>query len=217
MSDRHKLGKYANHKGHGYEREIAKQLTPWYNKTATNPLKEAFYIVPDSGARAWSASMNVDGDVTADPDIKFNYLIECKRYEGWTIENLINGNFQFPAWIAQSVREGMGTQRVPLLVYKRNYIKTFITAPYNAKLANLVDPYIVKTLDYKSEITGKQEKIKTLTFLLSSFLEIPYDIANHLYDNVDWTKQVSKKKVVKKKTKKPTKVADDILESLSNI
>jgi hypothetical protein len=217
MSDRHKLGQYANHKGHGYEREIAKQLTPWYNATAKEPLKEAFYIVPDSGARAWSASMNVDGDVTADPTIKFNYLIECKRYEGWTIENLLTGTFNFSAWIAQSVREGLGTKRVPLLVYKRNYIKTFITAPYNVKLTELLDPYIVKTLAYNSEVTGKKESIRTITFKLDDFLKIPFDVANHLYDSVDWTNEVHSKKNKKKKLKSPTNVADDILKHLNNL
>lgn len=217
MPDRHKLGRYSNHKGHGYEREVAKQLTPWYNATAKEPLKEAFYIVPDSGARAWSISMNVDGDVTADPVIGFNYLIECKRYEGWTIENLLSGTFNFPAWIAQSVREGMGTNKVPLLVYKRNYIKSFVTAPYNNKLAKLLDTYIVKVLEYKSEVTGKKEKINTITFMLADFLDIPFEKANHIYDKIDWTTQISRPKVKQKKVRNPNSIVDEILKGLDKI
>lgn len=219
MVDRSAIGRSSHKKGSGYESEVSKELTDWYNKTAKEPLEKAFYVVPRSGAYDWSASMNVDGDVTADPEINFNYLVECKRYESWTIENLIKGNSHFPEWIAQSVREGINVGRVPLLVYRRNRVKTFITAPFNAKLAKEVDTYIVKTLSYKSELDSSKEKIKTITFLLEDFVKIPYDKANNLYDGVDWTKQVikSKKKTKKKVTKDANSVADDILERLRGL
>lgn len=216
MVDRHSTGEYANSKGHGFEHEIAKQLTPWYNKSVDKPLKNAFYAVPGSGSHAWAASMNVDGDVAADPTIGFKYLIECKRYEGWTIENLLLGNFKFPEWIAQTVREGINVKRVPMLVYRRNYKEAYATVPFNAKLTKLVDPYIVKTISYSSEITSQEETITTLTFGLADFLTIPFAKANNIYDGIDWSKQVVKVKVKgrKKRVDNPEHVVDNILGNL---
>lgn len=217
MVDHHAIGKYSHSKGKSLESNTAKKLSAWYVKTGKQNLKKAFYIVPGSGAYDWSESMNVDGDVTADPKINFNYAIECKNYEGWTIENLLKGNFKFPEWVGQSVREAYNINKVPLLVYKRKYIKPFVTAPYNKKLTEYFDPYIVKTITYKSELTNKKEKLKTITFTLDDFISYPYDEVNHLYDGVDWKKQITKPKSKPKKVKKPNKVADDILEGLNKL
>ena len=112
MVDRVKLGKASKARGSGFETEVANKLCAWYKD------KDAFYRVPASGALEWSTSMNVDGDVTANPKINFPYMIECKRYENWNIENLLRNNLHFPAWVAQSVREGHAIKRIPLLVYK---------------------------------------------------------------------------------------------------
>lgn len=217
MVDRHKTGARAKKKGSSFEEKTATALSNWYNKNAKSPLKKAFYRVPASGALQWSINMNVDGDVIADPVIEFNYCIECKNVEGWSIDNIMRGNKYFPAWLAQSVREGTNIKKVPLLVFSKNYAKAMVMAPYNSKLAGLLDPYIIKTVEYVSEISGKKEKAKTITFYLDDFTSIPYDKANHLYDNVDWTKQIIKPKAVKKKSKKPSKVADDILKGLEDL
>lgn len=220
MVDRHKIGRNAKRKGNAFESSTAQKFTKWYNLTASKPLEKAFYRVPVSGALTWASSMNVDGDVTADPTIQFNYLIECKKVEGWTVENILRGNMYFPAWIAQSVREGENISKVPLLIFSRKRVDPMVSAPYNHKLANLLDPYIIKTITYKSETTGKKDCMKTITFMLDDFMKIPFDTANNLYDGIDWTKQVTKSKTKSKsnaKVKKPNKVADDILNGLNNL
>lgn len=214
MVDRHKTGARAKRKGTSLEQKTATALSKWYNETAKKPLKKAFYRVPASGALQWSINMNVDGDVIADPVIKFNYCIECKNVEGWSMENIMRGNKYFPKWLAQSVREGANIKKVPLLVFSKNYANDMVMAPYNSKLTELIDPYIIKTIEYVSEVSGKKEKAKTITFYLDSFTSIPYDKANHLYDDVDWSKQIAKPKVAKKKEKQPNKVADEILMGL---
>ena len=217
MVDHHAIGAYSHRKGKSLESATANKLSAWYTKTGKLKLAKAFYVVPSSGALKWGESMNVDGDVTADPKIKFNYAIECKNYEGWTIENLLKGNFKFPEWVGQAVREAYNIKRVPLLVYKRKYVKPFVTAPYNAKLTKYFDPYVVKTVEYKSELTSKKESLKTITFMLDDLIKYPYDEINHLYDDVDWKKQITKPKVKAKKAKKPAKVADEILDKLGEL
>lgn len=219
MTDKRKSGSYAKAKGSGFENDTAKAFSAWFNETAKTPLNKAFYRVPSSGSLEWATSMNVDGDVTADPKISFNYLIECKKVEGWTVDNILKGNTYFPLWLAQSVREGLNINKVPLLIFSRVRVKPMVMAPYNYRLTKLIDPYIVKKITYKSELTGKRETMKTLTFMQEDFLKIPFDTANHLYDEVDWTKQVTKLKssVKPKETKKPDTVADDVLHRLMKL
>lgn len=217
MVDRHKLGAQAKRKGSSFEQRTAVALSKWYNETAKEPLKKAFYRVPASGALQWSSNMNVDGDVIADPVIKFNYCIECKNVEGWSIENILRGNSYFPKWLAQSIREGANIKKVPLLMFSKNYAKAMVIAPYNDTLIGLLDPYVIKTIEYVSEVSGKKEKAKTVTFYLNDFTSIPYDKANHVYDDTDWTKQITKPMATKKKHKQPSKVADDILKGLKDL
>lgn len=218
MVDRQSIGRSAHRKGKTFENDTAKAFTKWYIEEYPKARgKRLFYRVPASGALDWEASMNVDGDVTADPKINFNYLIECKCYEGWTIENLLSGNFKFPEWISQSVREGMNINKVPFLVYKRSRSKVFVTAPYNKKIVDKIDTVVIKTLEYTSQVTKQKEKVKTVTFLLTDFFKIPYSEANKLYDSVDWTKQITRFKTKQVKPKNPNTVADNILENLEKI
>lgn len=212
MVNRHKLGKSAKTRGNGYENEVAKQLSNWYGRE-----QPAFYRVPGSGSHHWSTSMNVDADVTADPDLKFNYIIECKRYAGWTIENLIMNNSYFPSWVAQAIREGMAVGHVPLLIYRRNLIKSYVTAPYNRKLTKL-DTYLVTHTKYTSEVDGNEKEIKTVTFMLADVLaKYDYDQFNKLYDDTDWTKQVTMIKAKPKSKAKPVDAVAKAMKELSKL
>ena len=207
MVDRVKLGRASKARGSGFETEVANKLCAWYKD------KDAFYRVPASGALEWSTSMNVDGDVTANPKINFPYMIECKRYENWNIENLLRNNLHFPAWVAQSVREGHAIKRIPFLVYKRNYHPIYVTAPFSRTIANSLDPYVVKTIEYNSEEHEGKESIKTITFFLDDMLKLSKDKVYSLYPT-DWYKQVKKAKVKKHKVKDPMLVANQALKGL---
>lgn len=191
--DHHAIGKYAKSKGSGFEHEIANKFSEWYGTP------ESFYRVPASGSLHWAKSMNVSGDVICLPEISFPYLIECKRYEGWTIENLIANNSHFPSWVAQAVREGMANNQIPLLIYRRNRVKSFVTLPYS-KFYEKLPFYLVTNIKYVSEVTHRKETIKTITVLLEDLFSVPFDKIVANYSN-DWTKNIKKGKT--KVTKEP--------------
>lgn len=206
MVDRHKIGKNSKARGSGYEKSVSDAFSAWYGSD------EAFYHTPGSGSKHWATSMNVFGDVISIPEIGFNYLIECKRYEGWTIENLLKGNLHFPSWVAQAVREGDMNGKVPLLIYKRRATKSFVTMPYNKDIE--VDPLIIKTISYTSEITHGLEQVKTMTCVLDDLLEkYDYDSLNSLYKNKDWKNNIKKLEEPKIDNEEPI---DDMVDNLIN-
>ena len=42
----------------------------------------------------------------------------------------MQSNQHFPEWSAQAVREAVAAGKIPLLVFKRNYVKSFVSFPY---------------------------------------------------------------------------------------
>jgi len=205
MVDRHALGASAKKRGNSYENELAKQFSTWSGKQ--------FYRTPASGSLHWSENMGVNGDVSAPPEENFPYLLEAKRYADWTIEALLNNSLYFPKWIAQAVREGQATKRVPFLIYRRNGIHSFVTMPYNEKVAKKFDIHIVTKNKYVSEIDASEETIKVLTVTIDELFTKDYEQAKHWFDGVDWQKQITKspKKKVKKQDVK------DVLDSLDKL
>ena len=126
---------------------------------------------------------------------------------------MLRNNLHFPAWVAQSVREGHAIKRIPFLVYKRNYHPIYVTAPFSRTIANTLDPYVVKTIEYNSEEHEGKESIKTITFFLDDMLKLSKDKVYNLY-STDWYKQVKKAKVKKHKVKDPMLVANQALQGL---
>lgn len=188
MADRHAIGRSAHRSGGGFEHEVSKNFSEWYGKD------DSFYRTPGSGSHHWAESMNVMGDVVSDPTIGFKYLIECKRYNGWTIENLLRGNNHFPSWFAQAVREGEDNNKVPLLVYKRPRSDTFVTMPYEPYLAKKLDPIIVQNLSFSADHLAKEKhtptKAKIMTTTLPEFLKNNFDYLQNKCYKSDWKKQV---------------------------
>ena len=205
MVNRHVLGAQSKRRGNGFENELAKQFSAWSGKE--------FVRTPGSGSLHWNSEMNVDGDVIAPPSENFPYLLEAKRYADWDIENLLKNNSYFPKWIAQAVREGQATKRVPFLIYRRNGIHAFVTMPYNQSVAKMFKTHIVTSNTYVSEIDASEETIKVLTVTIDELFTKDYEEAKHWFDKVDWQKQITKspKKKVKKQDIK------DVLDSLDKL
>lgn len=204
--DRHKLGAAAKKRGNFLESSTAKDLSEWSGKT--------FKRTPASGAWSAAEQFGVNADVISTWD-KWNYIVECKYYNSpWTIENLLSNTAKFPVWVAQAVREGQESDAPFMLVFRRNYVKSFVLMPYTEKLVNRLPKYIVTNVSYISEVSGLEEHIKTVTtqqeVLLSSFK--PDDFVG-LYEKVDWQKQITK--APKKKVKKQD--VKDVLDSLDKL
>jgi len=206
MVNRHALGAAAKKRGNSLETATAKDLSEWSGRT--------FRRTPASGAWSAAEQFGVNADVISTWD-KWHYIVECKYYNSpWTIENLLTNTAKFPMWVAQAVREGQASDAPFMLVFRRNYVKSFVLMPYTDKLIEKLPQYVVTGVNYISEVSGLEEGIKTVTTpqetLLSTFS--PEEFVE-LFTGVDWQKQIKKAK--KKKVDK-TEVKD-ILSSLDDL
>jgi len=166
----HKVGAKNKRSGNSLEAATAKQFSKWYGK--------GFHRSPGSGALGWT-EINVSADVLPPNDLDFPFIIECKsdKSSNWNIENFMNSNKHFPVWSAQAVREGINTDsKVPLLVFKRNYVHSYISFPYTSKVVNKIEeksiPYAVSFITYTSEIDKKTVKYKCVAIMLDYLLDM---------------------------------------------
>ena len=109
-------------KGNRAERELTKKFAKWWDSK--------FYRTPGSGSfatRGYSLPEGVDlsGDVvTTDKD--FPFCVESKNFEGWNLEQLLTSpKCELKSHWQQTVRESPDN-KLPLLVFTRNYQPHFI-------------------------------------------------------------------------------------------
>ena len=197
MVNRQLLGKQSKRRGNGLENQTAKLLADWSGKT--------FRRTPASGAWSAAEQFGVNADVISTwPE--WHFIVECKFYNSpWTLENLFTNTAKFPTWVAQAVREGQESKAPFLLVFRRNYIKSFVLMPFNAKATKL-SQYMVANTSYTSEVTGGIETVRSITTPLETLMnEVKAEDFVKWYKDVDWEKQI--KRAPKKKVNK-TEVKD---------
>ena len=123
MVNRSAVGKRSKHKGANYERTIAKIMTSWWGAEFTK--------VPASGGLHWHASMNAYGDIITIPEANFPFVVECKKREEWTLDNLFLNNKEIKLWWQQVVGDAETSGKVPMLIFSRNRAETYVMIPYN--------------------------------------------------------------------------------------
>jgi hypothetical protein len=106
-------GKRSRNKGASYERHIAKILTKWWGSQIDR--------VPQSGG--WQKE-RITGDVAADD--KFPFSVECKKQEGWHLEDILYKDSLITKWWKQCC-DDCPDSKTPLLVFSRNYYPDFCT------------------------------------------------------------------------------------------
>lgn len=190
----HKVGAKNKRSGNSLEAATAKQFSKWYGK--------GFHRSPGSGSLGWT-EINVSADVLPPNDLDFPFIIECKsdKSSNWNIENFMNGNKHFPTWSAQAVREGINTDsKVPLLVFKRNYVHSYISFPYTKKIISQLEskhiPYAVSFIDYISEIDKKKVNYKCVAVMIDHILE---EFSTEEFENCfdeSWMDAISKENKV---------------------
>lgn len=111
MTDRKKIGKKSRTKGQSNERKVAKLFEKWWGGTFTR--------TPLSGGWANKAEFNVSGDIISD-DPSFPFIVELKKQEGWTLEQLFNPGCKIFSWIEQVENDSKGTDKIPILIFCKN-------------------------------------------------------------------------------------------------
>ena len=119
-------------KGHDFEREIVKLLNKTYKITDD---KSKWKRVPLSGG---FDKNNFPGDVyTMSPDLNSHMKIadrisiECKHHKEWFLEKLINGTqSEILKWWKQSRVDAIVGGKLPLLVFQKNFSKTYYMIHY---------------------------------------------------------------------------------------
>lgn len=106
---------HSRNKGGRGERELAKIFTAWWGTEFTRtPSSGAFATIMNRG------DLNVAGDIsTTDP--KFPWVVEVKRHESVTVEQLLTAKkcliFE---WWQQASKSAKLEGKAPLLVFRKN-------------------------------------------------------------------------------------------------
>jgi len=140
-----KKRKNSRAKGKGFERVIAKAFSAWSG--------ESFQLVPASGGLRWGKDNRVAGDIVPPVDSEFPFCIECKKREGWSLEQILKGTGEVVEWWNQCTRDANNIDQTPLLIFSKNRSPIYFMVRYEdfVKLcdegSNFNTNYFITTLD----------------------------------------------------------------------
>lgn len=114
------MSKRSSDKGKEYERHVAKVLSEWCGCTLIR--------TPMSGA--WQGTA---GDIIPkNRSDNFPFTVECKKQEGWVMEQIMAGCGLFQEWVVQSL-DGVSKDRehgrevlTYMLIFSRNFKPDYI-------------------------------------------------------------------------------------------
>jgi len=104
-------------KGSEYERKVARQLSQWWG--------EEFHRTPMSGGLHWKEDNRVAGDIVTPPESLYPFTTECKKREGWDLEQVLKGTGDVESWWQQSVSDGERVKLKPLLIFSKNFAPSY--------------------------------------------------------------------------------------------
>lgn len=112
----------SKNKGAEYERKIAKALGSWWG--------EQFQRTPASGGLQWKKDNRVTGDIVTPPDSVFPFTIECKKREGWSLEQFLKNTGEMEEWWTQCVRDAKKIDKKPMVIFSKNFDTDYILMDY---------------------------------------------------------------------------------------
>lgn len=115
-------------KGNSYENYICKILSSWWG--------EKFSRVPNSGGLESLISKQIVGDIIVPSS--FPFVVECKKQEGWSFEQILEGKSKFFKWWNQVVRDSKKVDKFPLLIFSKNYSKDYL-ATYEKNIIKFIN------------------------------------------------------------------------------
>ena len=215
--DLSKQGKNAKSRGSKWERDVAKILGDWWGKE--------FNRTPASGSLHWGEQFNVSGDVVTTKEAKFPFNVECKAHQGWTIDNLIRSNGEFPSWWEQSKHDADEAHKVPCIIYRRpgdRKSEAYFTCPFTTVFQRVLNKaglwYLVSQLTYKVGKASYSYKIITVSFIDLTKVK-PVEVIKDYYQ-LNWRREgklVEREPKVKQAgAEDVTQYAEDLIGGLLN-
>ncbi|AGR47038.1 resolvase [Bacillus phage Shanette] len=108
----------SKNKGAEYERKIAKALGSWWG--------EQFQRTPASGGLQWKKDNRVTGDIVTPPESVFPFTIECKKREGWSLEQFLKNTGEMEEWWTQCIRDAAKIDKKPMVIFSKNFDTDYV-------------------------------------------------------------------------------------------
>lgn len=145
-------------KGKSYELKISKRLSAWCG----------FELIRTPMSGAWQGTA---GDIKPkQEDRLFPFVIECKKDESWSMEQVLAGNGKFPAWlqqandeIAQDAAHGRHAKSF-MLIFSRNFKADYIAVPLTSAPLLPLNHVIVHNTPIAVVIYQLDDFITTITY-----------------------------------------------------
>lgn len=175
-------GRGARAKGSGYELKIAKEFSKWW--------EGQFARTPGSGSLHWGSDQRIAGDIVPPQGMDFPFVIECKKHEGWTLENVFLNTGEPKDWWSQVVTDARRVKLIPMLIFSRNRAKDYIMLPYSKRmyyyLAKVDANLLMATTVTIKNIRGEEQMFEVLVTTYDVLSQIDPDGIRNLVYNQDW-------------------------------
>lgn len=125
-------GKRSKVKGNRGENEVAKLFAAWWGAEFTRTPSSGGF-----GTKKFRKDWNSAGDIVT-PDAKFPFCVEVKNVKDWDLSSLLTSSkcILWKYW-EQAVEEAKESNKIPILVFKKNRGTWFCMTP---ALAGVMEP-----------------------------------------------------------------------------
>jgi len=175
-------GRGARAKGSGYELKIAKFMSTWWGGN--------FNRTPGSGGIHWGTDQSIAGDIVPPKGMVFPFVIECKKHEGWTVDNILLNTGKPREWFSQVVTDARRVKRTPMLIFSRNRAKDFVMLPYTHWLygyLNAQETYdVMQTKVTIKNIRDEVQVFDVIVTTLDTLAKVPIEDLRHYGKTVEW-------------------------------
>jgi hypothetical protein len=79
-----------------------------------------------SGGLHWKEDNRVAGDIVTPPDSVFPFTVECKKREGWQLDQVLKGTGEVEDWWEQCIGDSERVSLRPFLVFSKNFAPNFV-------------------------------------------------------------------------------------------
>jgi len=175
------VGRGSRQKGAAFELKMSKKISKWWGGT--------FSRTPGSGSLHWGNDQRVAGDIVPPQGMDFPFVIECKKHEGFTIENVMLNTGEPSSWWQQVITDSRRVGKVPMLIFSRNRAKVFVMIPYDEKLYSLLSKIgtaVMRTTVDTKNIRDEVQKFDVLITTYDVITQVPIPKLKSYAKNVDW-------------------------------